>query len=100
MPRNGQKPQPGDPIWGYSLIDGESEGKVSDTYSVIIWMDGDDPIHVGYGPDNLGYNPTYEGWVMLRKAASDFWEDTEASGLTIFEAKRTCLTLRRKLSLI
>ena len=95
-----KKPEPGDPIWSYSLVDGESQDTVSNTFSVIVWMDGDDPIHVGYGPDNLGYNPTYEGWVKLRKAATDFWEDTEASGLTIFEAQRLCLTLRRQLPLI
>ena len=96
--RIGRKPQVGDRIIGYSLYGGPENLIIRESYDVVIWFDGDDPIHVGVGLTDFGYNPESPGFRLLRKAATDFWEDVHGTYDTYFEARNECLKLRRKLS--
>ncbi len=98
VPRIGRKPQVGDRVFGYSSQEGLDEGFIREKYDVVVWFDGDDPIHVGMGLTDVGYNPQDEGFRLLRKAASDFWEDVDSTHDTYFEARNRCLTLRRDLA--
>ena len=92
-PRIGRKPRVGDRVFGYSSQTGVGEGFIRDSHDVIVWFDGDEPIHVGVGLTDFGYNPTEEGFRLLRKAAADFWEDVDSTHDTNFEARNRCLTL-------
>ena len=95
--RIGHEPQVGDRIIGYSLYGGPEDLIIRDSYDVIVWYDGDEPLHVGVGLTDFGYNPRNHGFRMLRKAATDFWEDVHGTYDSFFEARNECLKLRRKL---
>ena len=71
---------------------------IRESYDVIVWYDGDEPLHVGVGLTDFGYNPRDMGFRMLRYHAADFWEDVDSTHESFFEARNRCLKLRRKLS--